>query len=158
LHAYQLLPMEIRMRYPLILSGYRGWEDDVLWQLVERGTREGWIRYLGYVPDEDLPYLYAAARVFVYPSFYEGFGLPILEAMSCGVPVVCSNVTSLPEVVGDAGLVADPNDIDAISAQILQSLQDDSWREIATARGLAQAKQFSWENCATQTINAYKLL
>ncbi|HBB4172011.1 TPA: glycosyltransferase family 4 protein, partial [Escherichia coli] len=158
LHAYQLLPMEIRMRYPLILSGYRGWEDDVLWQLVELGTREGWIRYLGYVPDEDLPYLYAAARVFVYPSFYEGFGLPILEAMSCGVPVVCSNVTSLPEVVGDAGLVADPNDIDAISAQILQSLQDDSWREIATARGLAQAKQFSWENCATQTINAYKLL
>lgn len=117
------------MRYPLILSGYRGWEDDVLWQLVERGTREGWIRYLGYVPDEDLPYLYAAARVFVYPSFYEGFGLPILEAMSCGVPVVCSNVTSLPEVVGDAGLVADPNDIDAISAQILQSLQDDSWRK-----------------------------
>lgn len=85
LHAYQLLPMEIRMRYPLILSGYRGWEDDVLWQLVELGTREGWIRYLGYVPDEDLPYLYAAARVFVYPSFYEGFGLPILEAMSCGV-------------------------------------------------------------------------
>jgi alpha-1,3-rhamnosyl/mannosyltransferase len=56
------------MRYPLILSGYRGWEDDVLWQLVERGTREGWIRYLGYVPDEDLPYLYAAARTFVYPS------------------------------------------------------------------------------------------
>ncbi len=62
LHAYQLLPMEIRMRYPLILSGYRGWEDDVLWQLVERGTREGWIRYLGYVPDEDLPYLYAASQ------------------------------------------------------------------------------------------------
>ena len=158
LQAYQLLPMETRMRYPLILSGYRGWEDDVLWQLVERGTREGWIRYLGYVPDEDLPYLYAAARTFVYPSFYEGFGLPILEAMSCGVPVVCSNVTSLPEVVGDAGLVADPNDVDAISAHILQSLQDDSWREIATARGLAQAKQFSWENCTTQTINAYKLL
>ena len=95
--------------------------------------------------------------LFIPPSTRDS-GLPILEAMSCGVPVVCSNVTSLPEVVGDAGLVADPNDVDAISAHILQSLQDDSWREIATARGLAQAKQFSWENCTTQTINAYKLL
>ena len=78
--------------------------------------------------------------------------------MSSGVPVVCSNVTSLPEVVGDAGLVADPNDIDALSAHILQSLQDERWREIAAARGLLRAKQFSWENCTTQTINAYKLI
>lgn len=158
LQAYQKLPMETRARYPLILSGYRGWEDNILWQLVERGTREGWIRYLGYVPDSDLPYLYAAARTFVYPSFYEGFGLPILEAMSCGIPVVCSNVTSLPEVVGDAGLLSSPNDIDTLSAHILQSLQDDSWREEAVARGLVQAQQFSWENCTAQTINAYKLL
>ncbi|EMX8699893.1 glycosyltransferase family 4 protein [Klebsiella michiganensis] len=156
--AYQQLPVETRMRYPLILSGYRGWEDDTLWQIIERGTREGWIRYLGYVPDDDLPYLYAAARTFVYPSFYEGFGLPILEAMSCGIPVVCSNVTSLPEVVGDAGLLSDPNDVDAISAHILQSLQDEYWREIAIARGFVQAQRFSWENCTAQTINAYKLL
>lgn len=158
LQAYQHLPMETRMRYPLILSGYRGWEDDALWQIVERGTREGWIRYLGYVPDGDLPYLYAAARTFIYPSFYEGFGLPILEAMSCGIPVVCSNVTSLPEVAGDAGLLSDPNDVDAISAHILQSLQDEYWREIAVARGFIQAQQFSWETCTAQTIDAYKLL
>lgn len=158
LQSYQLLPAETRRTFPLILSGYRGWEDKTVWQIVEQGTREGWIRYLGYVPDEDLPYLYAAARTFIYPSFYEGFGLPVLEAMSSGVPVVCSNVTSLPEVVGDAGLVADPNDIDALSAHILQSLQDERWREIAAARGLLRAKQFSWENCTTQTINAYKLI
>lgn len=158
LQAYQQMPLEIRMRYPLILSGYRGWEDDILWRIVEQGTREGWIRYLGYVPDEDLPLLYAAARSFIYPSFYEGFGLPILEAMSCGIPVVCSNVTSLPEVAGDAALSSDPNDIDAISANILQSLTNESWREIAISRGFTQAATFSWENCTAQTINAYKLL
>ena len=95
------------MRYPLILSGYRGWEDDVLWQLVERGTR----RLDPLPPDmfrmKTSLYLYAAARVFVYPSFYEGFGLPILERV-LAVPVVCSNVTSLPEVVGDAALLPIP--------------------------------------------------
>ncbi|HFL5519389.1 TPA: glycosyltransferase family 4 protein [Salmonella bongori] len=158
LQAYQLLPMEVRMRYPLILSGYRGWEDDILWQIVEKSQREGWLRYLGYIPDNHLPYLYAAARTFIYPSFYEGFGLPVLEAMSCGIPVVSSNVTSLPEVTGDAGLLSDPNDIDAISAHILQSLQDEQWRDMAIARGGAQARQFSWENCTAQTINAYKLI
>lgn len=78
--------------------------------------------------------------------------------MSCGIPVVCSNVTSLPEVAGDAGLLSDPNDVDAISAHILQSLQDEYWREIAVARGFIQAQQFSWETCTAQTIDAYKLL
>ncbi|EBK1151939.1 glycosyltransferase family 1 protein, partial [Salmonella enterica] len=111
-----------------------------------------------YVPDNDLPYLYAAARSFIYPSFYEGFGLPVLEAMSCGIPVVSSNVSSLPEVAGDAGLLSEPNDIDAISAHILQSLQDEQWRKTAIVRGFVQARQFSWENCAAQTINAYKLI
>ncbi|AXC83637.1 glycosyltransferase family 1 protein [Salmonella enterica subsp. salamae] len=158
LQAYQMLPMETRMRYPLILCGYHGWEDDTLWQIVEKSKREGWLRYLGYVPDNDLPYLYAAARSFIYPSFYEGFGLPVLEAMSCGIPVVSSNVSSLPEVAGDAGLLSEPNDIDAISAHILQSLQDEQWRKTAIARGFVQARQFSWENCAAQTINAYKLI
>ncbi|VDZ80127.1 mannosyltransferase B [Salmonella bongori] len=84
--------------------------------------------------------------------------MPVLEAMSCGIPVVSSNVTSLPEVTGDAGLLSDPNDIDAISAHILQSLQDEQWRDMAIARGGAQARQFSWENCTAQTINAYKLI
>ncbi|EJV8894604.1 glycosyltransferase family 4 protein, partial [Salmonella enterica] len=123
-----------------------------------KSKREGWLRYLGYVPDNDLPYLYAAARSFIYPSFYEGFGLPVLEAMSCGIPVVSSNVSSLPEVAGDAGLLSEPNDIDAISAHILQSLQDEQWRKTAIVRGFVQARQFSWENCAAQTINAYKLI
>ncbi|WP_058914170.1 glycosyltransferase family 4 protein [Entomohabitans teleogrylli] len=158
LQAYQRLPQEVRMRYPLILCGYKGWDDEQLYRLIDQGTREGWVKYLGYVADSELPLLYAAARAFIYPSFYEGFGLPVLEAMSCGVPVICSNTTSLPEVVGEAGLMSDPHDIEALTNHILMGLQDAGWREKAIPEGLARAKMFSWENCAMQTINAYKLL
>jgi len=158
LQAYEMLPAELRSRYPIVLSGYRGWEDSNLWRIVDKGTREGWIQYLGYVPDHDLPYLYAAAKIFVYPSFYEGFGLPVLEAMSCGVPVVCSNVSSLPEVIGDAGLASDPNDVYALRDDIYKALQDISWRQFSKERGLELSKLFSWEDCAKKTIDAYKLI
>ena len=107
------------------------------------------------MPDADLPALYAAADLFVMPSLYEGFGLPVLEAMACGTPVACSNTSSLPEVVGDAALEFDPYDVDAMAAAIQQAMSDPGLRASLRARGLIRAKQFTWENTAAKTIEVY---
>ena len=110
----------------------------------------------GYVPDEDLSAIYSGATAFVFPSLYEGFGLPILEAMQCGTPVISSNSTSLPEVVGDAGILVDPKDQDQLCQAMLDILNDDTLRETLKQKGLERAKQFSWEKCANETVEIYK--
>ncbi|EIH4403515.1 glycosyltransferase family 4 protein, partial [Escherichia coli] len=121
-----------------------------------KGEREGWLRYLGFTPLADLPALYAGARSFVFPSIYEGFGLPVLEAMASGVPVVCSNSSSLPEVVGDCALMCDPMDTESLTRLIAKSYEDITWREWASRKGILRANEFSWTRCATETIAAYK--
>jgi alpha-1,3-rhamnosyl/mannosyltransferase len=114
------------------------------------------VRFLGPVPEADLSALYGAAELFVFPSLYEGFGLPVLEAMACGVPVVCSNVSSLPEVAGDAALLVDPLDADALAGAIGRALSDDALRAGLRQRGLAQAGRFSWERTAAETLAVYR--
>lgn len=111
---------------------------------------------LGYVSDEDLPCLYNAADVFVFPSFYEGFGLPPLEAMACGTPVVVSNVASLPEVVGDAGVYVNPYDVEDIAQGIYRVLTDQELRRQLREKGLAQAKLFTWERSARETLKVFE--
>lgn len=101
LDAYERLPLSLRKQTPLVISGFKGWNSDTLHRRFEQGEREGWLRYLGFTPSSDLPALYAGAVSFLFPSIYEGFGLPVLEAMASGTPVVCSNSSSLPEVAGD---------------------------------------------------------
>ncbi|OZI14943.1 mannosyltransferase [Sodalis-like symbiont of Philaenus spumarius] len=155
LNAYEQLSQALRQRYPLVLSGYKGWGSGAEHQRFERGSREGWVKYLGYVGQEELPILFSAARLFVFPSLYEGFGLPVLEAMASGVSVVCSNAASLPEVAGDAAFICEPQDIDALSAGIARGLQDEAWRTQARVAGLANAQNFSWQRCAQDTIKAY---
>ena len=113
---------------------------------------------LGYVPREVLPSLYSKALFLVYPSLYEGFGLPVLEAMACGCPVITSNVSSLPEVVGEAGLMVDPHDVDALAGAMERLLDDAALRDDLRVRGLAQAQNFSWQNAARQTLDVYELL
>ncbi len=115
------------------------------------------VRWLGPVPEADLPALYSAATLFVFPSLYEGFGLPVLEAMACGVPVVCSNTSSLPEVAGDAALLADPTDTGALAAAIADLLGDRARREEMRERGLRQVARFSWERTATMTLGIYRM-
>ena len=156
LSAYQLLPQAVRQFYPLILVGSSGWLSEALQANVERLSSQGWLKYLGFVPQSDLPSLYAGARAFVYPSVYEGFGLPVLEAMASGVPVVASRFTSLPEVTQGAALLVDPDDVDALASAIHRSLVDENWRQTAITSGLAVAQTFSWDRCADQTIKVYQ--
>jgi alpha-1,3-rhamnosyl/mannosyltransferase len=156
LDAYGRLPMPLRMRWPLILSGYRGWRSEAIHTRLEQAQREGWARYLGFVPGEDLPLLFAGARLFAFPSHYEGFGLPVLEAMSSGVPVVCSNSSSLPEVAGSAALMCEPEDVDELSYLLRRGLEDEAWRTAAIQEGLRHAGGFSWDRCAMETVQVYR--
>ena len=114
------------------------------------------VRFLGPVADADLPALYAGADLFVFPSLYEGFGLPVLEAMACGTPVACSNTSSLPEVAGDAALLFDPTDIQAMVGAMDLALGDANMREELRGRGAAQAARFSWERTAQATMEVYR--
>lgn len=156
LQAYQCLPQRLREQYPLIVIGSSGWLSEALHQEIDRLSMQGWLRYLGFVPEVDLPALYAGARAFIYPSIYEGFGLPVLEAMASAVPVVASNRSSLPEVTKGASLLLNPDDIDALAVGIQTSLCDEPWRATARDMGLAIAREMSWDRCVAHTVHVYK--
>lgn len=155
LSAYEALPASVRQRWPLVLAGARGWHSEALHDRIGRAAAAGWVRYLDYVFQDDLPFLYAGARLFAYPSLYEGFGLPPLEAMASGVPVLTSNVASLPEVVGAAALMVEPQDVPAMSAALARGLEDDAWRALAAAIGLERAAALTWANCIDNTVSIY---
>jgi glycosyltransferase involved in cell wall biosynthesis len=156
LTAYARLPDELRRAYPLVICGSSGWNSDDLHQRFESASRDGWLRYLKFVPQGLLPSLYAGARLFVYPSIYEGFGLPPLEALASGVPVLSSNASSLPEVVGESARLLEPMDIDAWVHGISAGLSDDEWYRAAKVVGPEHAKQFTWEKCVAATVKAYE--
>jgi O-antigen biosynthesis alpha-1,3-rhamnosyltransferase len=156
LEAYADLPAEVRERYPLVVAGAQGWRASAmvirLRQLAERGQ----IRFLGHVSAAALPDLYAGAALFVFPSLYEGFGLPPLEAMASGTPVLVSDRASLPEVVGDAGATIDPEQPEITTAKIAEMLGDPALRAAMVTRGLARAAGFTWEACAAVARDAYR--
>ena len=151
--AYARMP---KGRPPLVLVGGKGWLYDEIYARVEALDLVDEVHFVGYVPATELPQWYNAADLFVYPSLYEGFGLPPLEAMACGTPVVTSGISSLPEVVGQAGLLVDPGDTDGLSAAMTRVTGDRNLqREMRTA-GLAQAETFSWKKAARRTIDCYR--
>lgn len=156
--AYALLRGDHRgSKFPkLVLVGKRAWlYDETLRTLEEAGCRDS-VVLTGYVPESDLPALYSGALCFIYPSYFEGFGLPPLEAMKCGAPVIVGNATSLPEVVGDAGLKVDPFDVSAIAASMDQLIKDSRLRQELSLKGLKRAGMFDWRETARQTLNVYQ--
>ncbi|WP_227719614.1 glycosyltransferase family 4 protein [Yersinia proxima] len=156
LDAYERIPLELRTRFPLVICGFSGWNSESLHRRFEKAAQQGWLLYLGYLSSDDLPLLFSGARTFLFPSLYEGFGLPVLEAMASGVPVVCSNAASLPEVLGESGLMCDALDVEGLTTAIIKSLEDEDWRNIAITAGLIRANAFTWKRCAHETIKAYK--
>lgn len=156
LAAYRALPLDLRQHYPLVLVGSRGWQSDAIHTQIEIGVQEGWLKYFGYVEQPLLPYLYAGCRLFTYPSWYEGFGLPIAEAMASGVPVLTSDTSSMPEVAADAALLVNPADVEQIKEGLQRGLEDQHWRAQAIAQGLQRAAQLTWDACVQNTVAAYK--
>jgi glycosyltransferase involved in cell wall biosynthesis len=137
----------------LLISGKKGWLYEAIFQRVEELELAGRVVFTGYVPEAELPALLSGARLFILPSLYEGFGLPVLEAMACGTPVVCSNVSSLPEVAGDAAVLVDPLDVEGLAAAMERVLGDEELRAELIERGFEQARKFSWEKCARETLD-----
>jgi glycosyltransferase involved in cell wall biosynthesis len=140
----------------LVLVGKRGWLYGETLSAARRHNRGGDIHFAGYVPESDLPALYTDALCFVYPSYFEGFGLPPLEAMQCGAPVIAGNRTSLPEVVGEAGLLVDPFDREALAAAIGRMIDDAELRAELRSRGLERSRLFNWRETARLTLEIYE--
>lgn len=154
LQAFARIQHEIPHR--LVLAGPEGWKTSEFHDAVQGANLGGRLQLLGFVDERDLPALYSAAGLFVFPSLYEGFGLPVLEAIACGTPVVASNVSSLPEVAGDAALMVAPADIEGLGAAMLNALTDDPLRARLIRDGLLRAGQFTWQATARATAAAYR--
>ena len=153
--AYARLPARIRQHIPLVLAGMKGWGDDALDRNLGALTRNDEIRFLGYLPRSELAFVIAGATSLVFPSIYEGFGLPPLEAMASGVPVIASIAASIPEVVGEAGLLLDPHDIDGMTQAMEQFASSPEERHRIGLLGLERSRLFTWDACVNATVHAY---
>ncbi len=144
------------LKHFLVIAGTRGWLCEEIYQLPHKLGIEKRVLFLGYVLDELLPALYNAADIFIYPSLYEGFGLPVLEAMACGKPVIASKISSLSEVVGEAGMLVEPLDTDAIASAMLFLAENPEAKRSIAQKGLERVKEFSWEKTARETVRVYE--
>jgi glycosyltransferase involved in cell wall biosynthesis len=154
LKAYLSLDVRLRTSYKLVLVGFKGWDNRVVMDLLKQFEQD--VIYTGYVSEQELGEIYNLATLFVYPSLYEGFGLPPLEAMACGCPVLTSPVTSLPEVCGDAASYADPEDEKSIAKELTRLLEDESARKELSRKGIERARQFSWERSAREHMEVFR--
>lgn len=155
LHSFSILKHQHNIPHKLVLVGQRCPdlpENEIFSTMKQLSLQEN-VVWTGYVAEQELPALLNGAELFVFPSLYEGFGMPVLEAMACGVPVACSNTSSLPEVAGEAGVMFDPYDIDSMTATIYRALTDEELRRHFKQQGLQRAKGFSWKQCAQKTLD-----
>jgi glycosyltransferase involved in cell wall biosynthesis len=162
--AFELLKKSFRRRrhsrmspaennYKLVIAGSKGWLYKDIFKAAKSSSVKNDIIFIGFIDDEDKSILYSQAEFFVYPSFYEGFGFPPLEAMACGTPVITSNFSSLPEAVGDAAIMVNPYNLDELSNAMQMISNDDKLKNILIEKGFEQAKKFSWQKCARETLD-----
>lgn len=156
LTAFSRLPERLQRAHPLVLVGAKGWHTEEIENAMTPLLQLGLVRWIGYVPAEELPVLYSGAFAFAFPSLYEGFGLPPLEAMASGVPVLTSNVSAMPEVTGGAALLVDPRDLDNLTEGLTRLITDEEFRQRARADGLARARLFTWEGSVEGIIQVYR--
>jgi glycosyltransferase involved in cell wall biosynthesis len=155
IRAFEDVLTKTSLRPQLVIAGQEGWLTDELFGHVKSRDFGDRLRWTGYVSDEDLRSLYSSCRAFIYPSIYEGFGLPPLEAMACGAPVISSRIPSIMEVLGDAAYLVSPADVGALSASMIQLWENSDERQRLSAAGKARAAQFSWERTARLTRDVY---
>lgn len=156
LRAHGLLPATLRARLPLVIVGMPGWRSEGLNETLESAVTSGWVKVLGYQSDEVLAELLAGAKALLFPSLYEGFGLPVLEAMASGVPVLLTRTSSLPEVAGQAGIYVDAHDAREMCSAMQELVEDPSLSQRCRLLGLERARDFSWQRCARITSEAYR--
>lgn len=158
IEAYRLLRQEHQIPHQLVIGGGRGWLHEPIVEAIETHHLQDDVLLIGFVEDTDLPALYTGADLFAFPSLYEGFGIPVLEAMACGTPVVAASASSLPEVAGDAALLVPPTDVAALAEALWRALDDTDLRADLRARGLAQARRFTWRASAQHLRECYREL
>jgi glycosyltransferase involved in cell wall biosynthesis len=156
LQAFMAMPRPLRQRHPLVLVGMTGWHANPLQEKLAPLLATGEVRQLGYLAAEELACIMAAACALVYPSVYEGFGLPPLEAMACGVPAIATNVSAIPEVVGDTGILLDPQDVTGLTEAMITLTSAPDIRASMSARALQRSRRFSWDQCANETRQVYQ--
>lgn len=154
--AYAQLPITLQNRFPLVIIGKDGWLEKGIFKAAQPLVEKGLIRFLGFVPDDALPSLLSQCAAFSYPSIYEGFGLPVLEAFSCAAPSVVSNASSIPEVAGDAALFHEPKDEVGLKNHLQHILEDSDFAQALIQKGLSRAQHFSWRKCADETFAVYR--
>ncbi len=152
---YAKLPHSIRNNYPLVLCGCDGWKNDALLELIKMYAGSGWLKVTGYVSETDLPMLFAGAKGFLYPTLYEGFGLPALEAMASGTPVMTSENSAVSEITRDSALLINPHDSTSMGDAIIRLIEDQEWREQAIFKGLCRSAEMSWVACIRNTLDVY---
>jgi len=156
IEAYAKLKKEHKIREKFIIAGSKGWRSDEVFDSIEKFNLQGDVSFIGPVDHSEVKFYYNGAEAFVFPSLHEGFGLPVLEAMAYGCPVITSNVSSLPEVAGDAAIRVNPNDVNELASAMKSVLTNDKLRKQMIEKGLIQAKRFSWQKAALETLGVYK--
>ena len=155
IRAYGLLRNRRDLPHQMVIGGGKGWLYEEIGETIAELGLEDHVRLIGFVADDDLPALYSAADIFAFPSLYEGFGLPVLEAMGCGTPVVTSTASSLPEVAGDAAILVDPHDVEALAEALGRLVDDDGLRNDLRLRGFERARRYTWRDAAVRLLGVY---